>query len=74
MHLLDRTKMRLLIFFETRAVVVAQLVEQLLPTPVIRGLNPDIGKLLSTNCTIEKMKIKQKRPEMAHLKKIQNNY
>ena len=59
--------MRLLIFFETRAVVVGQLVEQLLPAPVIGGLNPDIGKLLSTNCTVEKTKIKQKRPGMAHL-------
>ena len=27
-----------------RAVVVAQLVERLLPTPEIRGSNPDIGK------------------------------
>ena len=41
--------------------VVAQLVERLLPTPEIHGSNPDIGKILSTNCTIEKMKIK-KRP------------
>ena len=50
--------------------VVAQLVEQLLPTPEIRGLNLDIGKILSTNCTIEKTKIKKKRPGMAHLKSI----
>ena len=49
--------------------VVAQLVERLLPTSEIRGLNPDIGKILSTNCTIEKTKIKKKRPGMAHLKK-----
>ena len=28
------------------AVVVAQLVEQLLPTPEVRGSNPVIGKLL----------------------------
>ena len=41
------------------AVVVAQLVERSLPTPEIRGLNPDIGKKISTNCTIEKMKIKK---------------
>ena len=49
-----------------RAVVVAQLVERTLPTPEIRASNPDIGKILSTNCTIEKTKIK-KRPGMAHL-------
>ena len=33
------------------AVVVAQLVERSLLTPEIRGLNPKIGKILSTNCT-----------------------
>ena len=49
------------------AVVVAQLVERSLPTPEILGSNPDIGKMLSTNCTIEKKKIKKKRPRMAHL-------
>ena len=32
------------------AVVVAQLEEGSLPTPEIRGSNPDIGKVLSTNC------------------------
>ena len=42
-----------------RAVVVAQLVEQSLLTPEIPGSNPDIGKTLSTDCTIEKMKIKK---------------
>ena len=46
--------------------VVAQLVEWSIPTPEIHGLNPDIGKILSTNCTIEKTKIKKKRPGMAH--------
>ena len=51
------------------AVVVAQLVERSLLTPEIRGSNPDIGKVLSTNCTIEKTKIKKKRPGMAQLKK-----
>ena len=50
--------------------VVAQLVEWLLPTPDIRGLNPVIGKiyierLLDVNYR-EKTK---KRPVMAHLKK-----
>ena len=38
-------------------------------TPKIRGSNPYIGKIFSTNCSIEKMKIKNKRPGMAHLKK-----
>ena len=48
------------------AVVEAQLVERLLLTPEIRSLNPDISKILATNCTIEKSKIKKKRPGMAH--------
>ena len=48
---------------------MATLVEQSLLTPVIRGSNPDIGKVLSTNCTLEKTKIKIKRPGMAHLVK-----
>ena len=43
------------------AVVVAQLVERSLLTPEIRGLIPDHSKILSTNCTLEKMKIKKKR-------------
>ena len=51
---------------------MAQLVEQLLPTPEVRGSIPVIGKKLylafSVNC-IEKTKIKKKRPVMAHLKK-----
>ena len=45
--------------------VVAQLVEQVLPPQEIHGLNPDIGKILSTTCTIEKRKIKKKRPRIA---------
>ena len=49
------------------ALVAAQLVEQLLPTPEIRSSNPDIGKILSTNCVIEKTKIKKTRSGMAHL-------
>ena len=51
--------------------VVAQLVEQLLPTPEIRGLNPNIGIVLFSNCKlqIENTKIKKKRPGMAHVKK-----
>ena len=51
------------------AVLVAQLVEQSLLTPEIRGSNPDIGEILTTNRTIEKTSIKKKRPGMAHLKK-----
>ena len=49
------------------AVVVAQLVERSLPASDICGSNSDIGKRISTNCTIEKMKIKKKRPGMARL-------
>ena len=46
---------------------VAQLVDQSPPTPEIRGSNIDISKVLSTNCTFEKTKIKKKRLGMAHL-------
>ena len=53
--------------FLDRAVVVAQLVEQPLWKPEIYSLNPDIGKILSTNCTIEKTKINKKRPGLTHL-------
>ena len=54
--------------------IEAQLVEQSLPKPEIRGSNPVIGKfyLLSTvmkTCT-EKTKINKKRHGMAHSKKI----
>ena len=41
-------------------VVVAQLVERTVPTLENCGLNPIIGKILSTNYTIEKTKIKKK--------------
>ena len=55
------------------AVVVAQLAERSLPTPEIRGLNPDIGNILNIfylSIAIQKRrKIKKKRPGMAHLKK-----
>ena len=51
------------------AVVVAHLVEQSLLTAEIRGSNPDIGKILSTNCKIEKTKIKNNRLGMAHLQR-----
>ena len=36
----------------------------------ICGSNPVIGKILSTNCKIEKTKIKKKRQGIAHLKKV----
>ena len=36
-------------------------------TREICGLNPDIGKIISTNCTIEKTKIRKKRPGLDHL-------
>ena len=53
-----------------RAVVVAQLVEQLLQIPEVCSSNPDIGKNLYWTFTvlnsIEKTKIKKKRPGMAH--------
>ena len=58
--------------------VVAQLVEQSLPTPEIRGSNPVIGNLLYwsficllSTVPIEKKKIKKKRPGMAHFIKKQ---
>ena len=55
-----------------REMVVAQLVEQSLLIPEVRGSNPVIGKiynehLFTVNC-IEKTKRKKKRPGMAHLK------
>ena len=34
--------------------VVAQLVERLLPPPEIRGSNPNIGKVLTTNCKLNR--------------------
>ena len=53
--------------------VVAQLVEGSLLTPEIRGSKPVIGENLSTNlstnCIMEKKKIKKKRPGMAIFKK-----
>ena len=39
---------------------MAQLVEQSLTTPEISGWNPDFGRILSTNCTIEKTRKKEK--------------
>ena len=55
------------------AVVLAQLVEWLIPILVVSSSNPVIGKnlywTLTVNC-IEKTNIKKKRPAMAHFKKI----
>ena len=52
------------------AVVLAQLVEQLLPTPEVCCSNPVIGKkfywMFAVNC-IEKTKIMKKRPGLAHI-------
>ena len=54
-----------------RAVVVAQLVEWLIPIAEVCSSNPVISKHLyctfSVNC-IEKTKIKKKRPRIAHFK------
>ena len=44
-------------------VVLAQLVERLLPTPEIRGTNPIIRKILCTNCTIKNRKDERKEKE-----------
>ena len=49
---------------KVRAVVVAQLVERLLPIPEVRGLNPVIGKknylyiehLFTVNCVLKRRK------------------
>ena len=48
-------------FFYRGAVVVPQLVERSLPTPEVRGSNPisDIKGQHSTNCNLEKTKIKE---------------
>ena len=57
-----------------REVVVAQLVEQLLPLLEVRGSNTVIGKIniehLFTIICIEKTKINQKRPGMTHFLEI----
>ena len=53
-------------------VVVAQLVERSLLIPEVRGSNPVIDKKLNWTFTvkyIEKTKINQKRPGMAHFEK-----
>ena len=39
---------------------VAQFIERSLPTPQIRISNPNISKILSTNCTFKKDENKEK--------------
>ena len=63
-----------------RAVVVAQLVEQLLPIPEVHGSNPVIGKTLYIYRTfvycqlcIEKTKIKKKEAGNGPFKKKKEN-
>ena len=55
----------------------AQLAEQLIPTPEVRGLNHGIGEFLKEHLFavnfVGKTKIKKKRSGMAHLKKLLND-
>ena len=51
-----------------------QLVERSIPTPEIHSLNPDIDKILWTNCKMEKTKIKKKRPWMGIFKKLYKDF
>ena len=44
-----------------KAVDAAQLVKWLLPTQEIHGLNPDTGKILSTNCAFKYKKENETR-------------
>ena len=58
-QIIVRTKLKLVVGYQLRlegrwAVVVGQLVERSLPTPEIRGSNPNIGKILSTNWTFKR--------------------
>ena len=56
--------------YTTGVLDVSQLVEESLPTPKIRGSNPDIVNFFTNNC-IEKTKIKEQRGrEMPNLKTI----
>ena len=52
---------------------MAKLVEQSLTTPEICRSNSDIGKILSTNSTKEKTKIKKKGPEWPIFKKLKKD-
>ena len=52
------------------AMVGAQLIARLLPTPEFRGSNPDVGISFSvTNCIVFIEKTKIKEQEATHLKK-----
>ena len=53
--------------------VVAQLGERFLPTPEFRSLNPDIGKILSTNHTIEKTKNIEKEAHLWKKNRLRDN-
>ena len=60
------------IFYEIIfSLVVAQMIEQSLSTPDVRGLSSirDINDQYSTNCNLEKTKLMKKRPVMAHVYK-----
>ena len=49
------------------AVIVAQLEKRSLLTSQIHVLNPDFGKFLCDNWTIEKTKITKKEPGMGYI-------
>ena len=52
-------------------VVVAQLVERLLPTPGVRGSNPVIGQIYIEHLfTVKGIEKTKKRPEIVPLKNI----
>ena len=54
--------------------MVAQLVERSLPTSDIRGSNPNIGKILPTNCALKYNKNKEKEAGNGpSLKEMKNN-
>ena len=54
--------------------VLAQLAEQSLPTPKIRGPNPVIGNFIYNEQFKKKAKMKKKRPGMAKLKLRRHAY
>ena len=54
-------------------VVVAQLVEWLLPTPEIRGSNSNISKVLSNNCKLNR-KDKKKEKEAGNGPSLEEKY
>ena len=52
--------------------VVAQLIEQSLPTLEIRGSNPVIGNFIYYLSTVFKTKIKNKEAENGRIKKLES--